>query len=214
MNRKCPGVGEGDLKMSQQEFVPQSQQSQGLRSEGQQPLSDDEIYYPQHPYNWSTRESKAGPPRDEPPSSYDEVIIQRGYQAQDRAANTRQQEQARKSSADSRSGWRQQLSPDGDAYEESYRAYRQYNSWRAVPPWARPQPQGKSALRLAVLIVLGLLLIKPLLIVAGVLLAVIGGIIGIALLAIVLPIIFVVGIVSIILIAFRVASWQRRIRYR
>jgi hypothetical protein len=200
--------------MSQQEFVPRSQQSQGPRSEGQQPLSDDEIYYPQHPYNWSTGENKAGPPRDEPPSSYDEASIQRSYRAQDRAANTRRQEQARKSSADSRSGWRQQLSPDGDAYEESYRAYRQYNSWRAVPPWARPQPQGKSALRLAVLIVLGLLLIKPLLIVAGVLLAVIGGIIGIALLAIVLPIIFAVGIVSIILIAFRVASWQRRIRYR
>lgn len=190
--------------MSQQEFAPQSQR----------PASDDEIYYPQHPYNWSTGENKAGPPRDEPPSSYDEGIIQRGYQAQDHTANTRQQGQPRKSSADSSTGWRQQLSPDGDAYEESYRAYRQHNSWRSVPPWARPQPQGKSIVRLAVLIVLGLLLLKPLLIVAGVLLAVIGGIIGIALLAIVLPIIFAVGIVSIILIAFRVASWRRRIRYR
>jgi hypothetical protein len=212
-------VGEGDLKMSQQEFVPQSQQSQGPRSEGQQPLSEDEIYYPQHPYNWSTGENKAGPTRDEPPSSYDEVIMQRSYQAQSRTANTQRQEQAHKSSADSRSGWqqrrlRQQLSPDGDAYEESYRAYKQYNSWQSVPSWARPQPQGKSVVRLAVLIVLGLLLIKPLLIVAGVLLAVIGGIIGIAFLVIVLPIIFAVGIVSIILIAFRVASWQRRIRYR
>ncbi len=119
--------------MSQQEFVPQSQQSQGPRPEGQQSLSDDEIYYPQHPYNWSTGENKAGPPRDEPPSSYEEVIIQRGYQAQDRAANTRRQEQAHKSSADSRSGWRQQLSPDGDAYEESYRAYRQYDRCRGAP---------------------------------------------------------------------------------
>ena len=200
----APGVGEGDLKMSQQEFAPQSQR----------PASDDEIYYPQHPYNWSTGENKAGPPRDEPPSSYDEGILQQGYQAQDHTANTRQQEQPRKSSADSSAGWRQQLSPDGDAYEESYRAYRQHNSWRSVPPWARPQPQGKSIVRLAVLIVLGLLLLKPLLIVAGVLLAVIGGIIGIALFAIVLPIIFAVGIVSIILIAFRVASWRRRIRYR
>jgi len=190
--------------MSQQEFVPQSQQ----------PASDDEIYYPQHPYNWSTGENKAGPPRDEPPSSYNEVIIERGYQGQDRTANTRQQEQARRSSAGSRSAWRQQLSPDGDAYEESYRAYGKYNSWRPAPPWARPQPQGKGVVRLAVLIVLGLLLLKPLLIIAGVLLAVIGGIIGIALLAIVLPIVFAVGIVSIILIAFRVASWQRRIRYR
>ena len=205
--------------MSQQEFVPQSQQSQGPQSEGQQPLSEDEIYYPQHPYNWSTGENKAGPTRDEPPSSYDEVILRHSYQAQNRAANTQQQEQTPKSSADSRSGWqqrrlRQPLSPDGDAYEESYRAYKQYNSWRPVPSWARPQPQSKSVVRLAVLIVLGLLLIKPLLIVAGVLLAVIGGIIGIAFLAIVLPIIFVVGIVSIILIAFRVASWRRRIRYR
>jgi len=205
--------------MSQQEFVPPSQQSQGPRSKGQQPLGEDEIYYPQHPYNWSMGENKAGLLRDEPPSSYDETIMQHGYQAQNRAANTQRQEQAHSSSAGSRSGWqqrrlRQQLSPDGDAYEESYHAYKQYNSWTSVPSWARPQPQGKSVVRLAVFIVLGLLLIKPLLIVAGLLLAVIGGIIGIALFAIALPIIFVVGIVSIILIAFRVASWQRRIRYR
>jgi hypothetical protein len=39
-------------------------------------------------------------------------------------------------------------------------------------------------------------------------------VIGLTIFAIVLPVIFAVGIVSIILIALRVAFWQRRIHYR
>jgi hypothetical protein len=195
--------------MSQQEFAPQpqSQQSQELQTEGQHSLSDNEIYYPQHPYYWSKGEAKAGLPRDEPPSSYDEPAMQHGYQAQGGyAGETQHTERA----PGSRPGLRQQFSPDGDAYEQGYRVYNRYNAWRTVPPWARPQSQRKSAVRLALLIVLGLLLIKPILILMGLLLAVI----GLTIFAIVLPVIFAVGIVSIILIALRVAFWQRRIPYR
>ncbi len=194
--------------MSQQEFAPQSQsqQSQELRTEGQHLLSDNEIYYPQHPYYWSKGEDKAGLPRDDPPSSYDEPAMQRGYQAQDYARGT----QHTQGTPGSRPEWRQQFSPDGDAYEQGYRMHSRYNAWRTVPPWARPQPQMKSVVRLALLIILGLLLIKPLLILIGLLIA----IIGLTFLVVVLPVIFVLGIVSIILIALRVAFWQRRIHYR
>lgn len=194
--------------MSQQEFAPQpqSQQSQELRTEGQHLQSDNEIYYPQPPYYWSKGEAKAGVPRDEPPSSYDEPAMQRGYQAQDYAGGTQHTERT----SGSGPGWQQQFSPDGDAYEQGYGVHNRYNAWRTVPPWARPQSQQKSAVRLALLIVLGLLLIKPILILVGLLLTVI----GLTILAIVLPVIFAIGIVSIILIALRVAFWQRRIHQR
>jgi len=194
--------------MSQQEFAPQSQsqQPQEPETEGQHLLSDNEIYYPQHPYYWSKGKDKAGMPRDEPPSSYDESVMQRGYQAQDYAGGT----QHTGGTAGSQSGWRQQLSPDGDAYEQGYRVHNRYNAWRTVPPWAMPQPQKKNVVRLALLILLGLLLIKPILILMGLLIAVI----GLTILAIVLPIIIAVGVVSIVLIALRVAFWQRRIHYR
>jgi hypothetical protein len=130
----------------------------------------------------------------------------RGYQAQDHAGGTQHTQET----PGSRPEWRQQFSPDGDAYEQGYRVHSRYNAWRTVPPWARPQPRMKSVVRLALLIILGLLLIKPLLILIGLLIA----IIGLTFLVVVLPVIFVLGIVSIILIALRVAFWQRRIHYR
>lgn len=158
--------------MSQQEFVPQSQHS--LNN------NEDELYYPQHPYNWSERPNKEAAPRDEPPSSYDEPLIQRGYQAQDQHTSTQ----------------RQQFSPDGDAYEHRYRIYHQPQS---LPPWARTQPRKKHIARLLFLIGLAALLIKP----ALILLIAIAGLISFALIAVALPLIFVVGTVSIFLLILR-----------
>ena len=60
--------------MSQQEFVSPSQSQQ---SQEEHAFNDEEAYNPQHPYSWSS--NKAGVPRDEPPSSYDEPMVQRGY---------------------------------------------------------------------------------------------------------------------------------------
>ena len=73
--------------MSQQEFVSPSQSQQ---SQGEHELNDNETYHPQHPYYWSP--NKAGVPRDEPPSSYDEPMVQRGYQAQDRTEDSKRQQ--------------------------------------------------------------------------------------------------------------------------
>src|SRR5436305_12850021 len=103
--------------MSQQEFVPRSQ------SDGQDALNDeDEIYQPQYPYHWSGKLKKEGGPRDEPPSSYTESTMQRGYQAQDYASTAKQQNSTTNNADQQWSGGRKQgagrqFSPDGDALE-------------------------------------------------------------------------------------------------
>ncbi len=186
--------------MSQQEFVPESQAQQSQREHA---LNDDEVYHPQYPYNWSPNNASA--PRDEPPSSYDEPMIQRGYQAQDDAAGTKRQAWAPHERSAPQG---QRFSPDGDAYEQGYRSYN------VVPPWARVQPQKKNVPRLVLLIVLGLILIKPILVLFTFLLVAIASIVGLTFLAIVLPLIVVVGIVTILLFILRVAFWQNSRRYR
>jgi hypothetical protein len=186
--------------MSQQEFVPESQAQQSRRKHA---LNDDELYHPQYPYNWSP--NKAGAPRDEPPSSYDEPMIQRGYQAQNDAAGTKRRAWA---PYERSAPQRQRFSPDGDAYEQGYRSYN------VVPPWARVQPRKKNVARLVLLIVLGLILIKPILVLLAFLLVAVASIVGLTFLAIVLPLILVVGIVTILLFILRVAFWQNPRRYR
>ncbi len=190
--------------MSQQEFVSPSQQSQGEHE-----LNDDETYSPQHPYYWSP--NKAGVPRDEPPSSYDEPMVQRGYQAQDRSADSKRQQSAIHRSRSGNPGeqqraQRQQFGPDGDAYERGYRMYHQYNAGRNVPPWARAQPRQKNVARMVLLIVLGLMLIGPILhLLAGLLILVIGTVFFALLLAF-----FVIMIIGILSFIFRVPLRRRR----
>jgi len=169
--------------MSQQEFVPQSQQ-------GSQAGRNDNIHTL---YYWPTKSKTGAMPKTDHPSSYEEPIPPYNYQAQDRG------------------------------YEQG--ATRSYNSmqqpqWQQVPPWARPQRQNKGVLRWIVLIVLGLLLIKPLLILATIILA--GT--GIVLLIVLLPILLSFGIllalavtVLIVLAALgmplrfgRLRPWNRR----
>jgi len=105
--------------MSQQEFVPRSQ------SNGQDALNDeDEIVQPHYPYHWSGKLNKEGGPRDEPPSSYAEPTMQRGYQAQDYTSTPKQQNSTPNSagqqwSGNQNRGPRRQFSPDGDAFEHA-----------------------------------------------------------------------------------------------
>jgi len=175
--------------MSQQEFVSPSESQ---RSQGKDASNDDEAYYPQHPYSWSP--NKASAPRDEPPSSYDEPMMQRGYQAQDSSADSKSQESTTRRSG--RQQARQQFGPDGDAYERGYRMSQQYNVTQGVPPWARPQRRPRYLVRLVVLIVLGLIFMGPILhLLGGLLLLVIGAVFFSLLLAL-----FVLVIVSIIFI--------------
>src|SRR5207302_8183046 len=127
----------GDTTMSQQEFVPRSQ------SNGQDALNDeDEIYQPQYPYHWSGKLDKEAAPRDEPPSSYAEPTLQRGYQAQDYSSAASQQNSTTNNAGQQwpgsqNRGARQQFAPDGDAFEHGYNVGQA--GQRGVPPWARPQ---------------------------------------------------------------------------
>ena len=193
--------------MSQQEFVSPSSLSQSQQTQGEYALNDDETYHPQHPYYWSP--NKADVPRDEPPSSYDEPIVQRGYQAQDRTTGTKHQESTT-GRGSGRQMQNQQLSPDGDAYERGYRMYHQYNAWQNVPPWARAQPQQKKVAKLVLFIVLALFFIGPILHLLGALLLLVIGTVFFALL-LALFVILLIGIFSFI---FRVPLRQRRSYFR
>ncbi len=201
--------------MSQQEFVSPSSLSQSQQTQGEHALNDDETYHPQHPYYWSP--NKAAVPRDEPPSSYDEPMVQRGYQAQDRTTGTKQQASTTRTGAinhaptgGQRQTQHQQLSPDGDAYERGYRMHHQYNSWQNVPPWARAQPRQKKVARLVLFIALGLFFIGPILHLLGALLVLVIGTVFFALL-LALFVILLIGIFSFI---FRVPLRQRRAYFR
>jgi len=195
--------------MSQQEFVPRSQ------SDGQDALNEeDEIYQPQYPYHWSGKLNKESGPRDEPPSSYSEPEIQRGYQAQDHASNARQQNN-RTSNAWSRNrGWGagQQFSSNGDAFEQGYRPYNNYNTGQGgqwnVPPWARPQPRKRGSMGWLFIIILLFFMIRPIFALFGLVLA---GI-GVTIFGILLPIILILVMLSIFRLVLRTAFWPGRYR--
>ncbi len=90
----------------------------------------------------------------------------------------------------------------GQATPSSKNASQQQE--QSVPTWARPQKNHSRGVLIALFIVAGLLLIKPLLIVAGILLALLGATIGIVLLAIILPLVLFAIILGFALLALRV----------
>jgi len=197
--------------MSQQEFVPRSQ------SDGQDALNDeDEIYQPQYPYHWSGKLNKEGGPRDEPPSSYAEPTMQRGYQAQDYTSTAKQQNNATNNAGQQWSGKQnrgagRQFGPDGDAFEQGYRPYNTYNTGQGgqggqgnVPPWARPQPRKRGSMGWLFIIIFLFFMIRPILLLfAG---------FGIAFFAVVLPIILILVMMSIFRLVLRTALWPGRYR--
>ncbi|MDQ2717237.1 MAG: ABC transporter permease [Chloroflexota bacterium] len=151
--------------MSQQE----QEQMPEPPATGDQLHADAEVYRPQHPYSWSPEPGKKGAPRDEPPSSYHEPMIQRdyqgGYAAQDVApaepAPTGAQDKLQPQGQAQR---RQRFSPDGDAFEQGYRPYNTRQPGFQVPPWARPQRNTMSPMSKIILyLVLAILFIGPLL---------------------------------------------------
>ena len=208
--------------MSQQEFVPRSQDQQSDGQEGRatsaQPLQndEDEIYQPQYPYHWSGKLNKEGGPRDEPPSSYAEPTMQRGYQAQDYASSAQQNSAANSTSqqwsGNRGQGARRQFGPDGDAFEKGYRPYNSsgqggQGQWN-VPPWARPQPRRRGSMGWLFIIIFLFFMIRPIFALFGLVLA---GV-GVAIFGIVLPIILILMILSILRLVFRTAFWPGRYR--
>ncbi|MBA2286786.1 MAG: hypothetical protein H0W02_15015 [Ktedonobacteraceae bacterium] len=178
--------------MSQQE---QEQIPESPATEDQLP-ADAEVYRPQHPYSWSPKPGEKGTPRDEPPSSYHEPMIQRDYQggyvAQDAAPV---QPPAPGSAHDKLQiqgppRQRQRFSPDGDAFEQGYRPYNTRRTGFQVPPWARPQRNSMSPMgKVIMFIVLGLLVGLPIL---GIILAIIGLVLGaFVLILVIAPFVFI-----------------------
>jgi hypothetical protein len=125
---------------------------------------------------------KGGMPKDEPVGD-DDFAMLHGYRA--REYGQWEQEQAVPSS-----------------YEHTYA--RRTRPEQSVPAWARPQKNSSRGIFIALLIVAGLLLIKPLLIVAGILLALLGATIGIALFVIIFPLALLAIILAFALLAMRV----------
>ncbi len=141
--------------MSQQQLMPD-------------PQSDDEgrrRYPAPHPYGWQTQADRKGAPRDEPPSTLDEPMVQHDYA--DNATARDYASPAASSSGEQYQGQRAQrrFEPDGDALEHGYRPYRNAGARSQIPPWARPQQQYWSpTTKLILFLVLGACLLGPALI--------------------------------------------------
>lgn len=205
--------------MSQQQFF-----------QGQQPDESEDGQGGKQPYYWSTRPQASGAdmarntgaavPKDEP--AEDEFAMQRGYQAQDNAAA---QNYSPFHDYDNYAAGNAYSDGDGDGKAgESYGTYgqawqqqsqqfqqQQQQSWQGwrpgqgVPPWARPQTNNRRGLRIALLVVAAILLIKPLLIVGGILLAAL----GITIMFIVFPLLIVGLLLAATIFSMRFIFGQR-----
>lgn len=193
--------------MSQQQFF-----------QGQQPDEDEQGG--KQPYYWSTRpqtsgtgkNASAGVPKDE--SAEDEFVMQRGYQAQDDAAS---EQYSPSQEYDNYAGPVGNTYSDGNenaggAYGQTWQQSQQFQqfqqpqqSWQGMPPWARPQRHNRRGARIALFIVLALLLIKPILIVGGILLAAI----GIGIVFIVVPLVIVGLMLAATIFSMRFIFGQR-----
>jgi hypothetical protein len=93
---------------------------------------------------------------------------------------------------------------DGPSFEhEKEQPQARAERGQGVPLWARPQKNNSRGVLIALLVVVALLLIKPLLIVAGVLLAVLGVTIGVALLVLLFVLALIAIIAGIVLLILR-----------
>ncbi len=146
------------------QFIPEQQEG----SERPASYGDEEIY--RQPY----KAPKGGnAPKDEHPSTFEASNPPYSYRAQD-ATSQRSYDPAysahpHETNERARQYRRRRFSPAGDALENGYRPYQQrQRMYYQVPIWARPQRhKGPRVLRWLVLIILGIILIKPLLLLLG-----------------------------------------------
>ena len=203
--------------MSQQEFF-----------QGQQPEED---IQEKQPYYWSTRPQTgnidkdkgtkgAGVPKDEPAED-DEFVLGRGYRAQDYAtpepAGTQQGQAYTQNDQNSSSGPGYQYQGPNVNINRNSNANGVYGQpgqagqpWQAVPPWARPQRNNRRGIGITLLLIIAaFILIKPLLIVGGILLAAIGATIGIAIGVIIFPLLIFALLLAATIFSMRVIFGQR-----
>ena len=183
--------------MSQQEFF-----------QGQQ--SEEDIQEKQ-PYYWSTKpqtgpigkSSGAGLPKDEPVED-DELVMGRGYRAQDYAAQEPLEEQAYDQNNQQLSpgpGYQYQ-GPDVHTYSNSNTSGMYGQAGQSVPPWARPQRNNHRGLIIVALVAIAAIaLIKLLLIVGGILLIAIG--------IIIFPLLILALLVAATIFSMRVIFGQK-----
>lgn len=178
--------------MSQQDFYPQSEENK------------ENADIPVQPYYWSTKQKTGDMPKNEHPSTFEESIPPYGYKAQDTASSASSASSTQKQQSEQRSGatyeqrthQRKGFSPDGDAFETGYRPYATMQQQYA-PPWARPQRNRMGPWRWIILIALGFIFLRPLLWIAGILIAAIGVLFGAVLLAVLLPVIIIVALLAV-----------------
>jgi hypothetical protein len=146
--------------VSQQQLVPEPQDGSNTNAQ-----ENEEIY--QRPYK--SAHARNAMPKEEHPSTFEEIIPPYSYRAQDRVTRNTPDSASgahfHETNARERQSRRRRFSPDGDALENGYRPYQQ-QQYSQVPPWARPQ-QHSHFLRWLILIGLAIVLIKPLLVLIG-----------------------------------------------
>jgi hypothetical protein len=191
--------------MHQQEMFSEEQDQQPLESEIQA-----QSYY------WSTRpKARTGDaPKNEHPSTYEESIPPYSYRAQESVSDPLDQE----ASVNRANARVHRAESARDAFGQSYRPYTAYTMQWQVPPWARPQYNNGNGLRTAVFVVLGLLLFAPLLKLLFFLVAGIGILLGITVLAIAfIPIIIaflaMLAVIALMVLGlFGIRPWRFRRR--
>lgn len=147
--------------MSQQEMSPQFQENDRTPQDNEQ--------YRWRPFQRPSGSKGRDVPKSEHPSTYEENFVPPySYQEQNEAAR-RPTGSEHREYRERREHWRHgRFSPDGDALENGYRPYHQHNNTQ-VPWWARPQRSSIRPWRILGFLVLGLLLIKPMLALLGLL---------------------------------------------
>ncbi|GAC1363584.1 MAG: hypothetical protein NVS2B12_33010 [Ktedonobacteraceae bacterium] len=149
--------------MSQQEF--QSQQEHSKQSQ-----AEEDMYAQPRPL--SNKKRAGAMPKYEHPSTYEDEIPPYSYRAQDAArpdVEQKQQESSQQSQQEAGARGRG-FSPDGDAFENGYRPYR---NMAQAPFWARRQPNTRGSGRTIAIIIVALFLLPALFKVLAVLLSIV-----------------------------------------
>lgn len=193
--------------MSQQEFVPREGGQARKESEGTYPSKQQAAY--------QSKKRSGDMPKNDHPSTFESFIPPYGYSAQDARARAQARGAAQQSYQTKQEQVRQRrgFSPDGDALENGYHPERQTHT-RQVPPWARPQQNGKSVVGLFIGLALLIIFIKPIITLVGFLFAALAGIAFIALFIPLLIMLFLFLLFSIIGFTLFFLIRSQRTRFR
>jgi hypothetical protein len=164
--------------MSQQQLVPEPPQGQDVSGQS---------------YRYKAARRSGDVLKEEHPATFEETVPPYGYSAQDRVPYNRGG-----NGRLGRRGWqRLHMDDDADAYETSYRPYRQDRHYGQVPPWIGSQRhRGVLLWRWLLVCVLALLAIKILPLIA---LAIIG-VLSVLTFVLLLPFVILFAVLAVVLL--------------